>query len=195
MDLLTPSEVAEFLGVSPVTIRAWARKGFISAELTQGGHRRFAREDVIDFAHRFGIKPRVNQQANRVLIIDSDPAHATFLAEQISAIHYQPKVEVASELFGAGVRVGELDPDLVIIELLNPMFDGVKVCSQIKQRNPMTRVIGLIRQAQVADEREFQQAGGETCLMRPVDLGRLYHLLGSNQATEDHPESPQQRVM
>ena len=54
-DILTPTEVAELLAVSPVTVRQWAQKGLIEARTTPGGHRRFTREAVIDFARRMAM--------------------------------------------------------------------------------------------------------------------------------------------
>jgi excisionase family DNA binding protein len=43
---LSLSEVATLLGVHPSTVRSWADQGHLVAHRTQGGHRRFRREDV-----------------------------------------------------------------------------------------------------------------------------------------------------
>jgi excisionase family DNA binding protein len=47
---LTPGQAAKLLMVSPITVRAWARKGLLLSESTPGGHRRFLLENV----ERFG---------------------------------------------------------------------------------------------------------------------------------------------
>lgn len=39
-------DAAEFVGVHPATMRAWADKGEIPSQRTPGGHRRFRREDL-----------------------------------------------------------------------------------------------------------------------------------------------------
>lgn len=39
-------DAAEFVGVHPTTMRAWADKGEILSQRTPGGHRRFRREDL-----------------------------------------------------------------------------------------------------------------------------------------------------
>ena len=44
--LLTRSEVARILGVSPTTVTRWARAGKISAIKTLGGHRRFKASEI-----------------------------------------------------------------------------------------------------------------------------------------------------
>src|SRR5512136_1224186 len=43
---LSLSQAAKELGVHPSTVRAWADHGYIPAQRTQGGHRRFRRSDV-----------------------------------------------------------------------------------------------------------------------------------------------------
>jgi excisionase family DNA binding protein len=45
-DWLSLSEVAEQLGVHPGTVRNWTRQGQIPFHRTQGGHRRFKRNEV-----------------------------------------------------------------------------------------------------------------------------------------------------
>ncbi len=40
--LLTRSEVARILGVSPTTVTRWAREGRLACRITLGGHHRFA---------------------------------------------------------------------------------------------------------------------------------------------------------
>ncbi len=43
---LTLSQAAEILGVHPSTVRVWADQGYLPAQRTQGGHRRFRRLDL-----------------------------------------------------------------------------------------------------------------------------------------------------
>lgn len=40
------AEAAELIGVHPNTIRSWADKGLVPVHRTEGGHRRFRREDI-----------------------------------------------------------------------------------------------------------------------------------------------------
>jgi excisionase family DNA binding protein len=41
--LLTRSQVAQMLGVSPTTVTRWAREGRLPCRLTLGGHHRYSR--------------------------------------------------------------------------------------------------------------------------------------------------------
>lgn len=45
-DLLTRSEVARLLGVSPNTVTRWAREGRLPCLMTLGGHHRFERRVI-----------------------------------------------------------------------------------------------------------------------------------------------------
>ncbi|MCW5875440.1 MAG: helix-turn-helix domain-containing protein [Anaerolineales bacterium] len=45
-DWLTLSEVASWLGVHPSTVRNWADRGHLPSHRTQGGHRRFRRQEL-----------------------------------------------------------------------------------------------------------------------------------------------------
>ena len=44
--ILTTSEVARLLGVSPNTVTRWAREGRLPCRLTLGGHHRFERQVI-----------------------------------------------------------------------------------------------------------------------------------------------------
>jgi excisionase family DNA binding protein len=50
--LLTRSEVARILGVSPTTVTRWAREGRLACRVTLGGHHRFERSLVEEIRDR-----------------------------------------------------------------------------------------------------------------------------------------------
>jgi len=45
-DWLSLSDVAEYLGVHPSTVRVWSDKGVLPVHRTQGGHRRYLRSEL-----------------------------------------------------------------------------------------------------------------------------------------------------
>lgn len=51
-ELLTRSDVARILGVSPTTVTRWAREGRLACRLTLGGHHRFERSLVEEIRER-----------------------------------------------------------------------------------------------------------------------------------------------
>lgn len=50
-DWLSLHQAAELLGVHPSTVRSWANQGKLIVHRTQGGHRRFRREDLEVWLH------------------------------------------------------------------------------------------------------------------------------------------------
>lgn len=52
MDLLTTSQVAELLGVTPRHVRNLTLKENLPCRLTDGGHRRFARDEVVEWSEK-----------------------------------------------------------------------------------------------------------------------------------------------
>ncbi len=45
-EIFSISKAAKYLGVFPLTLRNWEKKGLISSFRTPGGHRRFRRSDL-----------------------------------------------------------------------------------------------------------------------------------------------------
>ena len=63
----TVSDVARFLGKSPVTLRGWERHGLISFPRNGRGDRRFLLEDLRQLAAHPLIRERVSPHRLRVL--------------------------------------------------------------------------------------------------------------------------------
>jgi excisionase family DNA binding protein len=49
---LTPAEVAAMFGVDPKTVTRWAQKGRLPYTRTLGGHRRYARIEILALLQR-----------------------------------------------------------------------------------------------------------------------------------------------
>ncbi len=175
---LTPQEVAEWMLVSPVTVRGWAQKGLLQAEVTPGGHRRFRREEVERFARQWN--PAGNKGPLRVLIVDDDRAVVGFLKELLEGGDHAVVVEVADNGFEAGGKVHTFLPDVVLLDLMMPGIRGSEVCRQIKLLPGHTevRVIAMSGYLTPDNEAELLAAGAEVCLPKPIDTVRLLGLLG-----------------
>lgn len=174
---LTPSETAKLLMVSPITVRAWAQKGLLPSETTPGGHRRFLRESVEQFANQSKALPPRNDL--RILIVDDDKQVAGFLLEWLSGIEEPFIVDIAANGFEAGRKVHIFEPDIILLDLMMPELDGFAVCRQIKA-DPDTsdiRVIAMTGHPSPENERSILEAGAEICLAKPLDTKLLLGLL------------------
>lgn len=175
---LTPNEVAQWMMVSPITVRGWAQKGMLQAEVTPGGHRRFRREEVERFARQWN--PMGNRGPLRVLIVDDDKSVVGFLKELLEGATDPVTVEVAHGGFEAGRKVHAFTPDIVLLDYMMPGIRGAEVCRQIKQIPGLAnvRVIGMSGFLSPENEAELIAAGSECCLTKPLDTSRLLTLMG-----------------
>lgn len=177
---LTPAEVAVLLRVAPVTVRAWAHKGLLQAQLTPGGHRRFLHADVERFAAERGLTLGSGTGGGkpRVLIVDDNTLLVGYLAELLGM--QGAATESAHDGFDAGLKVLRFRPDVVLLDLMMPGIDGFAVCRQIKSE-PATRAIRVIAMTGYHTPEHvagIRAAGAECCLAKPLDDQRLLDLIG-----------------
>ncbi len=177
-DYLTPNEVAELLRVAPVTVRSWAAKGMLRAELTPGGHRRFLRTEVEKFVGSKGVLAAAS--ALRVLIVDDDNFVADYLCAILEATGAGPVLATAHDGFEAGLKLATFGPHVVLLDLMMPGLDGFEVCRRIKG-DPATRSIRVLAMSGAQDEASRQRilaAGAECFFPKPVDEASLLETLG-----------------
>lgn len=174
---LTPTEVAEWMMVSPITVRGWAQKGLLRAEITPGGHRRFRREDVERFA---GQRGGSGQRSLRVLIVDDDRAVVGYLRELLEGLATSPEVDAAHDGFEAGRKVLSFKPDVVLLDLMMPGINGIDVCRRLKEDPASSdiRIIALSGHLSTESEIALLASGVECCLSKPIDTGRLLAAIG-----------------
>lgn len=172
---LTPAEVANLLGVSPVTVRAWAARGLFANRLTPGGHRRFARCEVERFALQRGMS-RVSTSrlaSRRALLVVDDPHCHRLLGDFLA----QHGVEILSAVdgFAAGFQFVTLRPDLVFLSASMPGIDSLALCCRIKSdpTTSATRIVVIDSQRSATRRAQLRLAGVECCVETPPDLDLL----------------------
>ena len=180
-DILAPQEVADLLLVSPVTVRQWANKGDLKALVTPGGHRRFTRREVENFARQRGLTLHIpDDRVRRVLVVDDDRQLSGYLVELFDSLPESIEVETADNGFDAGRKVLAFRPDLVLLDLMMPGLDGFEVCRRIKE-DPSTgdiRIIAMTGYPSPGNIERIVPAGAEACLAKPIDTRALLKAIG-----------------
>ncbi|MEM7220994.1 MAG: response regulator [Pseudomonadota bacterium] len=180
---LTPTEVADALGVAAVTVRQWAQKGLLPARVTAGGHRRFDAAIVVEFARARGMPiggVLRESSANRLLVVDDDERFNGFLCEALRSEHPELELSRAFDGFDAGRMVQRHAPAIVLLDIMMPGLDGIEVCRRIKQdpETARTRVIGMTGHHTDSLETRMLSVGAEVLLRKPFALHELFAACG-----------------
>ncbi|NPA27294.1 MAG: MinD/ParA family protein [Chloroflexi bacterium] len=129
----------------------------------------------------------MEQEVIRVLIVD-DIAETRENLRRL--LQFERGVEVVGEAGSAGEairRVGELKPDVVIMDINLPDRTGLEATEEIRRRFPATQVIIL----SVQDERDYMRramkAGAYDYLVKPPPIDELLSVVRSAGA-EAHKE-------
>lgn len=104
----------------------------------------------------------------RVLVVDDEQMLADLLA---SALRYEGW-EVATAGTGiAAVRTAqEIEPDVVVLDIMLPDFDGMEVMRRIHGRRPDTPILFLTAKDAVEDRVTGLTAGGDDYVTKPFSL-------------------------
>ncbi len=191
-DYLTPAEVAEWLMVSPITVRQWADKGWLAALTTPGGHRRFARDAVEEFARERRLRFNRPASAARILVVDDDTQLAGYLHELLHTSLENCTVEIARNGFEAGQKVQIFRPGLILLDLMMPGMDGFEVCAHLRA-TPATqdiRIIAMTGFATVEYTSRIIAAGAELCFTKPLDAPALLAAIEARPLTKNPGDKP-----
>jgi two-component system, OmpR family, response regulator len=172
--VLTTYDVSRLINVDISTVSDWIDGKKLAAYRTPGGHRRVRREDLLAFMKAHGMPAAEPPPAPAVLIVEDDVDFRRALRRMVESL---PGVAVheAEDGFTAGRKLGEVKPDVVLLDLMLPGVDGFKVCRQIR-RDPHlenTRVIVVSGHDTPESRRKVQEAGADAFLAKPLGLARL----------------------
>lgn len=119
----------------------------------------------------------------RVLIVDDDPIQRAVL-EQIFLTHGSATVETAADgRDSISIMESSIDRfDLIVLDLVMPEYDGIRLISYLESQNVKTRVLvvsGLPKDV-VRMSNTFAEASGLTsigCLQKPLQLEDLLAII------------------
>ena len=192
----TTSEVARYCAVTNDGVLKWIKSGKLRAFSTPGGHYRVSPEDFRAFLDKFGIPVDEAffagaQKSRSVLVVDDEADIRQILLRILTELDPGMRIEEASDGYEAGIKIGSLHPDLVIMDVMMPRVDGLSLCRSIRE-NPATRAIKVLAVTAFPEHdniRKMYDAGADLCLMKPIqfehfrlEVLRLLNEAGRNQA-------------
>ncbi|MDH5570827.1 MAG: response regulator [Gammaproteobacteria bacterium] len=180
-DYLTPSEAAELLMISPVTLRQWSQKGLLKFEQTPGGHRRYKRSTIQDFQQQHQQSQKLTGKTSlRVLITDDDKQIRSYLQEFLQTVSTSIIIDTAENGFEAGQKLHTFKPEILLLDLMMPGLNGFEVCKLIKKNPDLShiRIITITGYHSNENIGMALAAGAEICLAKPVDPDQLVKSMG-----------------
>jgi adenylate cyclase len=129
----------------------------------------------------------------RILAVDDTPANLEILRVRLESQNYE--VFTAADGEEALARAAELDPDLILLDIMLPKLDGIAVVKRLKQ-DPARRFVPVILVTAKADTRDVVaglEAGGDDYLTKPFDHSALLARVRSQlRAKELHDKVQEQ---
>jgi two-component system, OmpR family, response regulator MprA len=106
----------------------------------------------------------------RILIVDDDPGITSFLRRGLLFEGYS--VETASDGSEALAQIRNVEPDLVILDVMMPGMDGIEVSKRIRQASDLP-VLLLTAKGTLADKISGLNSGADDYLVKPFEFDEL----------------------
>ncbi len=194
----TTSEVAKYCAVTNDGVLKWIKSGKLRAFSTPGGHYRVAMDDFRAFLQKFDIPIdeaffRGAQKSRTVLVVDDEADIREIVRRVLSEVEPGLRIEEAVDGYDAGIKIGALRPDLIVMDVRMPRVDGLSLCRSIRQ-NPDTKGIKILAITAFPEQdiiRRMYDAGADLCLIKPLQLEhfRLEVLRLLNESTRGESAS------
>ncbi len=194
----TTSEIARYCAVTNDGVLKWIKSSKLRAFSTPGGHYRISAEDFRAFLDRFDMPVdesffRGSRKERTVLIVDDERDIRDIVRRLLEELEVDLKIEDAKDGYEAGIKIGNLQPDLVIMDLMMPRVDGFQLCRSIRE-NDETRTVKVLAITAFPEQdnvKKMYDAGADLCLIKPLQLEhfKLEVMRLLNEATRDRAAS------
>jgi excisionase family DNA binding protein len=173
----TTSEVARYCAVTNDGVLKWIKSSKLRAFSTPGGHYRISAEDFREFLQRYDMPIdesffRGTKRQRTVLVVDDEPDIREIVSRVLQELDEDMRIEEAADGYEAGIKIGSLAPDLVIMDLMMPRVDGLSLCRSIRE-NPETRSVKVLAITAFPEQdnvKKMYDAGADLCLIKPLQL-------------------------
>ncbi len=194
----TTSEIARYCAVTNDGVLKWIKSSKLRAFSTPGGHYRISAEDFRAFLERFDMPVdesffRGSRKERTVLIVDDERDIRDIVRRLLEELDVDLKIEEARDGYEAGIKIGNLQPDLVIMDLMMPKVDGFQLCRSIRENDETrsVKVLAITAFPEQDNVKKMYDAGADLCLIKPLQLEhfKLEVMRLLNEATRDRAAS------
>lgn len=120
----------------------------------------------------------------RVLIADDDRDLADVLTEWVRECGHEAVATISAGGLEVIRRYGQYLPDVVLLDIMMPRFNGLTVCHALLSRDPDAKVVFV--SGKVDGAHPFVTgAGAVACLGKPIEKSKLEEILAGITPRED----------
>jgi DNA-binding response OmpR family regulator len=143
------------------------------------------------------VVERVHEEPRRVLVVDDEPTIAGSVAARLRAEGFA--VEVAHDGPAAVAAAAAHRPDLVVLDVMLPGFDGIEVCRRLQADRPVAVLMLTARDAET-DVLVGLGVGADDYVTKPFsprELAARVHALFRriDRSAERSPDAPPRIVL
>ncbi|QEV20321.1 response regulator transcription factor [Streptomyces alboniger] len=126
---------------------------------------------------------------HRILVVDDDPEVRAAVEDALTIEGHL--VRGAADGHRALTAVARWEPDLVVLDVLMPVMDGLAVCRQLRAAGDRTPVLVLTALDSVSERVDGLDAGADDYLVKPFALDELVARVRAllRRATPERPTS------
>ena len=178
--VLTTGEVARICHVAPRTVSKWFDSGKLKGYRIPGSRdRRIPLAQLLSFMRAHGM-PLSELEGNhiRVLVVDADAAAGDAVAESLRhADRYE--AHTASSDFSAGVRAGNLQPHVVLLDVISPSINAAEILRNLRANTSLaaTRIVAVAGALTKAQREALLRDGFDAVLCKPFATDDVVRLL------------------
>jgi CheY-like chemotaxis protein len=114
----------------------------------------------------------------RVMVADDDRDLAEAIAGYVREAGHDPVATISAGGLEVIRRYGQYEPDVVLLDIMMPRFNGLTVCHALLSRDPDAKIIFVSGKVDGAHP-FIMGAGAVGCLGKPIDRAKLATALGN----------------
>ncbi|HYR59121.1 MAG TPA: response regulator [Chthoniobacteraceae bacterium] len=112
----------------------------------------------------------------RVLIADDDRDLAEAMAGYVRECGHEPVATISGGGLEVIRRYGQFEPDVVLLDIMMPRFNGLTVCHALLSRDPDAKIVFVSGKVDGAHPFVIG-AGAVACLGKPIERSKLEEIL------------------
>ena len=161
--IYTTVDLAKVCKVSLRTVIRWVDEGKLTSFRTPGGHRRVREADLVKFLDRyqipFSVKP--GGEKKKILVVEKKRILEGLLKQILRRSSDTHEIIVAKDLYESGIKIGLVQPDLVILGTIPKGQEIVRFCRSLRKipEAKSTKIIVLSEKVAGARCRNFSPWG------------------------------------